>query len=153
MTNGTGSYSTIWTSQYPGSYLLQASYGGSSNYAASTSPSVSLTVTGTVNPNPTVLLTAPTSATVGQTVSLEVTVFNPTSALLNANVTVQISGPGNYVSFDVIQVKVQATSESTGYYDWTPPNQTGSYTVTVELLSTRARSSDMAAIQVAANSS
>jgi hypothetical protein len=67
---------------------------------------------------------------------------------LNANVTIQIIGPGNYVTFDVIQVKVTANSESTGYYDWTVPNQSGVYTVTVELLSPKPSAFDTTTIQV-----
>jgi hypothetical protein len=67
---------------------------------------------------------------------------------LNANVTIQVIGPGNYVTFDVIQVKVTANSESTGYYDWTVPDQLGVYNVTAGLLPTEPTAFDMITIRV-----
>ena len=45
-----------------------------------------------------------------QTVTLSITVFNPASSALNANVTIEITGPNNYVLFDVVPVKVGANS-------------------------------------------
>jgi hypothetical protein len=149
MTDSAGSYSTSWSPQYPGSYSLQASWSGNSQFKGSTSsPPNSLTVTGTVSKNPTVMLAAPDTGSIGQSVRLSITVFNPTSSPLSTSAKIQITGPNNYVAFDVVQVKVQANSESTYYYDWTAPNQSGAYTVTVDLLSTRAPASDTAIIQV-----
>jgi hypothetical protein len=66
---------------------------------------------------------------------------------LNANVTIQITGPGNYVSFDVIQVQVGASSQLTAYYDWIAPNQAGAYTVTLGLLSTKPGGTDTGTIR------
>ena len=149
MTDSAGSYSTSWSPQYPGSYSLQASWSGNSQFKGSTSsPPNSLTVTGTVSKNPTVMLAAPDTGSIGQSVRPSITVFNPTSSPLSTSAKIQITGPNNYVAFDVVQVKVQANSESTYYYDWTAPNQSGAYTVTVDLLSTRAPASDTAIIQV-----
>jgi len=147
VTDGSGSYSTSWTPPYPASYLLKTSWSGNSQYAGSASTSASLTVTGTATPIPTLLLSAPSSASRGQSVTLSIAVFNPTGSLLNANVTVQITGPGNYVSFDVIQVRVAASSQLTSYYDWTAPNQPGTYNVTVGLLSTQPGGTDTGAIR------
>jgi hypothetical protein len=95
-----------------------------------------------------VLLNAPTAASQGQTVTLSITVFNPTSSVLNANVAVQITGPGNYVSFNVIQVQVAAFSQSTTYYDWTAPNQSGAYSVTVGPLPPESGGIDVGTMQV-----
>jgi hypothetical protein len=136
MTDGTGSYSTNWVPQYPGSYRVESSWSGNNQFAGSTSPPTSLTVTGSVSPNPTVLLTSPGAASIGQTVTMLITVFNPTSAPLNANVTIQITGPNSYVLFDVVQLTVSPSSQGAKYYDWTVPNQSGSYMVTVGLLPT-----------------
>lgn len=147
MTDGSGSYSTGWTPPYPASYLLRASWSGNSQFAGSTSSSVSLTVTGTVTPTPTLLLSNPSTASQGQTVTLSITVFNPTSSALNGNVTVQITGPGNYVSFVVIQVQVAASSQVTTYYDWTVPSQAGTYTVNVGLLSTKPGGTDTGTVR------
>ncbi|MGA3406825.1 MAG: protease pro-enzyme activation domain-containing protein [Candidatus Bathyarchaeia archaeon] len=146
--DNSGSYSASWTPSYRGSYLLESSWGGNNQLAGSTSSPDSLTVNGVITPTPTLLLTSPATATRGQTLRLQITLFNPTSMPLNANVTIQIIGPGNYVTFDVIQVKVTANSESTGYYDWTVPNQSGVYTVTVELLSPKPSAFDTTTIQV-----
>jgi hypothetical protein len=84
----------------------------------------------------------------GQSVTLTVTVFNPASSALNANVTVEIIGPGNYVSFNVIQVQVAASSQATAYYDWTVPNQPGTYSITIGLLPPTAAGIDIGTIQV-----
>jgi len=132
-TDNSGSYSTGWTPQYPGSYLVEASWSGNDQLAGSTSPAQSLTVTGTPTPTPTLLLSAPSSGPPGQPVQLSITVFNPTSSSLNANVMVKIMGPNNYVMFDVVQVNIAAASHSTAYYVWMAPNQSGTYSVTADL--------------------
>jgi len=133
MTDNSGSYSTEWRPQYPGSYLVEASWSGNNQLAGSTSPTQSLTVTGTPKPTPTLLLSSPSSGSQGQSVQLSITVFNPTNSLLSANVMVEITGPNNYVMFDVVQVNVAAASQSTAYYVWMAPNQSGTYTATVNL--------------------
>jgi hypothetical protein len=145
--DGAGSYSAGWTPPYSGSFLLRASWSGNDQFAGSTSSPASLTVTGTVTPTPTLLLSVPSSASRGQSITLSITIFNPTSSPLNANVTVQITGPGNYVSFDVIQVQVAASSQLTTYYDWTVPNQPGTYNVTVGLLSTKPGGTDTGTVR------
>lgn len=132
--NGTGAYSATWNPPEPGSYLLQASWAGNNGLGPSQSPTESLSVTGSVPPTPSVLLSAPSTIFHGQTVTLSVTVFNPTGSALNANVTIEITGPNNYVLFEVMQDKVSANGHSTSYYDWAVPTQTGRYAVTVSLL-------------------
>jgi hypothetical protein len=148
MTDVSGRYSTSWAPPAPGNYLLEASWSGNNQLAPSQSSSASLTVTGSVQPTPTVLLSAPATTPHGQTVTLSIIVFNPASSALNANVTIEITGPNNYVLFDVIQVKVNANSQSTGYYDWATPTQTGSYTVMVGLLPPTVGGVDIETIQV-----
>lgn len=148
MANGSGAYSTGWNPPSPGNYLLEVSWSGNNQLAPSQSSPASLTVTGSVSSTPTVLLSAPATTPHGQNVTLSVTVFNPASSALNANVTIEITGPNNYVLFDVIQVKVGANSQSTGYYDWAVPIQTGSYTVMVSLLPLTSGGVDVEAIQV-----
>jgi uncharacterized repeat protein (TIGR02543 family) len=148
VTDGAGSYSTAWTPAYPGTYLLKAGWAGNSQYAGSTSPSQPLTVTGTATPNPTLLLSAPSTAIHSQSLTLSITVFNPTSTGLPASVSIQITGPNNYVSFDTVQVNVASQSYATVYYDWSVPNQTGQYTVAVGLLPPQPAATDAATIQV-----
>jgi hypothetical protein len=94
------------------------------------------------------LLSLPSTGTDGQVVYMTITVFNPTNSLLNANVSIQITGPNNYVIFDVIQFGVAATSQATGYYDWTAPSQSGSYIVTVGLLPPKPTAFDTETIQI-----
>ena len=147
VTDNSGSYSAGWTPPTPGSYRLEASWSGNNQLAGSTSSSIPLTVTGTTTPTPTLLLSNPTTATQGQLITLSVTVFNPTSSPLNANVTVQITGPGNYVSFVVIPVQVAASSQLTSYYDWTVPSQAGTYTVNIGLLSLKPGGVDTGTVQ------
>ena len=62
MTNSSGTYSTSWIPPYSGSYLLKSSWSGDSQYAGSTSSAASLTVTETPVQNPTLLLSAPATA-------------------------------------------------------------------------------------------
>ncbi len=139
---------SVMDSLISGELLLESSWDGNNQLAESTSSRASLTVTGVIAPTPTVLLTASATATRNQLVKLRIIVFNPTSMPLNANVTIQIIGPGNYVLFDVVQMKVTANSESTDYYDWAIPNSAGVYTVTVGLLPTEPTAFDTTTIQV-----
>jgi hypothetical protein len=148
MTSTAGAYSANWTPAYPASYLLDASWGGNNQLAPSQSSPASVTVTGSVQPSPTVLVSSPATASRGQSVTLSITVFNPTSSALNANVTVEITGPNNYLTFDTIQVRVSPNSHSTGYYDWNVPNQAGTYSLTVSLFPTAPGGIDTATIQV-----
>lgn len=148
MTDSSGSYSTSWTPPYPGSYLLKANWSGNNQLAGSTSSPASLTVTGTATPSATLLLSAPSTGSHGQSVRLLIIVFNPASSALNANVAIEITGPGNYIAFDVAQLKVAAAAQSTAYYDWTAPNQVGTYTLMVGLLPPKAAAFDAARIQV-----
>lgn len=147
VTDNSGSYSTSWVPPSLGNYLLEASWSGNNQLAGSTSSPAPLTVTGIVTLTPTLLLSVPSTASRGRLVSLSITVFNPTSPALNANVTVQITGPSNYVYFDVVQVHVAASLQLTTYYDWTVPNQAGTYSVTVGLLSANPGGIDTATIQ------
>jgi hypothetical protein len=148
MTDGSGAYSTSWTPLAPVNYLLEASWSGNNQLAPSQSSSASLTVTGSVPPTPTVLLSAPATTPHGQTVTVSITVFNPASSGLNANVTIEITGPNNYALFNVIQVKVGASSQSTGYYAWAVPTQTGSYTIMLDFLLPALGGADTENIQV-----
>lgn len=147
-TDNSGSYSTGWTPPYPGSYLVEASWNGNNQLAGSNSPTQSLTVTGTTTPTPTLLLSAPSSGSRGQSVQLSIAVFNPTNSPLNTKMSVEIMGPNNYVMFDVVQVNVAATSDSTAYYGWTAPNQSGAYTVTVSLSPSTPSGLSTATIQI-----
>lgn len=148
MTNGSGAYSTSWTPPTPYNYLLEASWTGNNQFAPSQSSPEPLAVTGSLSPTPTVLLSAPSTTPHGQTLTLSVTVFNPSSSALQANVTIEITGPGNYLLFDVIQVSVAADSHSTAYYNWAVPSQTGSYTIMLTFLPTMAGGVDIETIQV-----
>lgn len=148
MTNTLGSYSTGWVPPASGNYLLEAGWSGSSQFAGSQGSEESLTVTGSTPSTPTILFPAPATVQHGQTVTLSVDVFNPTSSPLNTNVNIQIVGPNNYVLFDVIQIKVGANSGSTGYYDWAVPTQTGTYTVTLNLVPPTRSGVDTETIQV-----
>jgi hypothetical protein len=117
-------------------------------YSLTTAQWVCISSSGTATCNPTLLLLAPSTGSHGQSVRLLIIVFNPGNSALNANVTIEITGPGNYIAFDVVQLKVGATSQSTAYYDWTTPNQSGTYTVMVGLLPTKPAAFDAATIQV-----
>jgi len=147
-TSNSGAYSTTWNPPAPNNLQLLASWSGNNQFAGSSSSAESLSVTGSSPLTPTILFPAPATVQHGQTATFTVTVFNPTSSQLIANVTIQIDGPNNYVLFDVIKVPVNANSQSSGYYDWAVPTQTGTYTATVSLLPQRLSGVDTETIQV-----
>ena len=147
-TSNSGTYSTTWNPPAPNNLQLRASWSGNNQFAASSSSAESLSVTGSSPLTPTILFPAPATVQHGQTATFTVTVFNPTSSQLIANVTIQIDGPNNYMLFDVIKVPVNANSQSSGYYDWAVPTQTGTYTATVSLLPQRLSGVDTETIQV-----
>ena len=148
MSNGSGLYSAGWMPPSPGNYLLKASWDGNEQLASSQSSTISLTVTGSVQQTPTVLLSAPPTATQGQTMTLSVTVLNPSGSDLNATISIQLTGPNNYTSFDVVQLRVGGNSQSTGFYDWPVPYQPGTYTVVAGLLPPTPGGVDLATVQV-----
>ena len=148
LSDSSGNYNAYWTPPAPGNYLLEASWSGNDQLAPSQSSSESLSVTGSAAPAPTVLLSTPTNATQDQTVTLFVTVFNPTGSAANESVTIQITGPNNYVSFDVIQVEVSGNSRSTGYYDWIVPSTSGTYAVIASFLPPTLGGVDLQTVQV-----
>jgi len=148
MTDGSGDYGTSWAPSTPGDYLLEASWGGNNQLAPSQSSPESLTVTGAVSPTPSVLLSSPATTSHGQVLTLSITVFNPSSWTLNANVSIMITGPSDYVLFDVIQVKVNGISQSTRYYDWSVPTQTGSYAIMLAFMPPTLGTVEFEAIQV-----
>jgi len=92
-----------------------------------------MAVVETPTPSPTLLLSAPSSESQGQRAQLSITAFNPTNSPFNAKVMIEIMGPNNYLMFDVVQVNVAAASQSTLYYVWSAPNQSGTYSVSVSL--------------------
>ena len=97
---------------------------------------------------PTVFLAAPTNTVDGQIVTLSITVFNSANSPLNATVTLQITGPNNYLLFDVVQVKVNANSAATAYYDWAVPSKAGTYTVIAGFLPPSVGGADLEIVQV-----
>jgi hypothetical protein len=109
---------------------------------------VEVTTTVTVAPSVTLLLTVPPSAARSQIIHMQLTVFNPLSATLDSQAAITILGPSNYIYFDVFQLNVPASTSYTAYYDWTPPNQAGSYTVSVGLLPPQPAAFDTATISV-----
>ena len=147
-TDSAGMYSVSWAPPYPGTYQIRASWSGNAQYSSAVSSSVSLTVTGTVTPSPNLILLAPATSIQGQIVHLTITVFNPTASTFSTLVTAEITGPGSYVSYETIQVRIASQSETTAYFDWTVPNRSGAYTVTVGLLPPEPDAFDVTTIQV-----
>ena len=141
-------YSATRTPQYPANLLLEANWNGNNQLAPSQSSQVPLTVTGTVSPTPTMLLSAPTTTPHGGTTTLSITIFNPATSTLNANIAAEITSPNNYILFQIIQLQVNADSHSTGYYHWMVPNQIGKYTITISLPPSTYSGVDIETIQV-----
>ena len=148
-TNSGGAYSTSWTPPYPDTYGLRASWSGNSGFQDSTSsPPQGLRITGTRPGFPTLLLNVPASVSKGSSAEFSITLFNPTSTQLSTQVTVEILGPYSYVFFDTVSVQVAATSHLTVLYDWTAPNQNGSYNVIAQTLPAQPSAYDSSTITV-----
>jgi kumamolisin len=131
-----GGYSVSWIPPYPGSYSLQASWGGDTNYVGSASSVSALAVTGTVTRQPQLLITGPASASRGTTASFTVLITNPTALTLTTTLYVEIIGPNGYYYFDSQQATLSAGASGRFQFDWQVPStiSTGSYVVNVGLI-------------------
>jgi kumamolisin len=132
-----GGYSVFWIPPYPGSYSLQASWGGDANYVGSASSVSGLIVSGTVTPQPQLLITGPASASRGTTASFTVLITNPTTSTISSTTLyVEIIGPNGYYYFDAQQATVSAGASGRFQFDWQVPStiSTGSYVVNVGLI-------------------
>jgi glucose/arabinose dehydrogenase len=147
-TDSSGVYSVGWSPPYPETYQVRASWSGNAEYYFAVSSPKDLKVTGTSIPSPNLILVTAATSLRGQTTPLTITIFNPTSTALSTQVTVAITGPNSYTYFDTAQVSVASQSETTIQIDWTAPNQSGNYTVTVALLPPRTGAFDLATIQI-----
>jgi kumamolisin len=146
--DSTGAYTADWFPAYPGNYYVEASWVGNNQLAGSTSSPITLTVTGAVTPSATILLSAPSTASRGQLTHFSMTIFNPQGSPLTTLVSVEITGPNNYILFDTIQVTVTGGSYSTLIYEWTPPNNQGTYFLSVGLTPPQVGATDTATISV-----
>jgi hypothetical protein len=59
-----------------------------------------------------------------------------------------VLGPNNYVFLDTVNVQVLASSHTTILYDWTAPNQSGSYTIITQTLPAQPGAYDSATFNV-----
>ena len=134
-TVGGGAYSAIWYPPYPGTYQIKAAWNGNQDYEGSTSPTVSLTVTGTLLPRIALLVSGPTSTTVGNTVTFDVLVTNPGSSM-SSTLYFEVVGPGGYRYFDTQQISVAADGKGKFQFVWPVPStaSTGQYQVFVGLI-------------------
>jgi len=131
-----GGYSATWTPPYPLTYSVRASWSGNTNYAEATSSSSALTVSGTVPLQPTLFIILQDSTySKGETVTIDVTVFNPTGTTLEATLSVSITGPGGYYHFDFTDIEIVDSSLWTYTFTWVIPadSQAGTYVISAGL--------------------
>jgi M6 family metalloprotease-like protein len=131
-----GTYSATWYPPYPGTYSLRASWGGDQNYVGSTSNVVTLSVTGSLAPQPQLLLSGPSSTVRGGTATYDVLVTNLGASTLSTTVYLEVIGPNGYYYSDWLQVSVGSGSNGRYHFDWQVASYlaTGTYTVTVGLI-------------------
>jgi hypothetical protein len=124
------SYSTTWYPPYSGIYEVRAGLSGSTSLA------VTLTVTGSRPPQVSLLVTGPSSATRGGSVSFDVIATNPGSNSVSAVLYLEVIGPGGYYYFDTMQISAPAGSTGRFQFTWQIPSsvQAGSYQVNVGLI-------------------
>jgi len=136
-TDSSGSYSAIWMPPSTLAYSLRASWNGDVDHAGATSSTCSLTVGGTVPPRPSLFITLQDSKyTKGETVTIDITVFNPTSTTLEATLYISITGPGGYYYPDFVAATISAEAFSTYTFTWSVPAsvQTGAYQISAGLI-------------------
>jgi len=148
MTGSLGSYSIEWVPPATGNYMLNANWDGNGQLASTQSSPMPLTVTGVTLAGPSVILSAPSTTPHGQTVLLPFTVINSGTSALNVSVAVEVTGPNGYVAFNVTQIEVAPNSQTTGYYNWAVPNQTGTFTIMLNFLPPESGGDDIETIQV-----
>jgi hypothetical protein len=146
-TDGSGAYSIAWCPPYPNTYQIRASWSGNAAYAGSTSSASSLSVTGTLPPKVTLLVTGPPSAIRGSTASFDVLVTNPGDFLMTT-LYIEVIGPGGYEYFDTLQVSVAAGSTGRFQFTWQAASASGSYQALVGLIPPKPTSISQAQITV-----
>jgi hypothetical protein len=134
-TGSGGAYSVAWYPPYPGIYQIRASWDGNPNYEGATSGVLSLNVTGVVPPRVTLVLSGPSSAARGDSVTFEILVDNGGSAL-SATLYLEIVGPGGYRYFDFQRIVVGEGQRGRYQFTWQVPSTVGAgqYQVNVGLI-------------------
>jgi hypothetical protein len=134
-TGSGGTYSVVWYPPYPSAYQIKASWSGDLNYEGSTSSVASLTVTGAFPPRITLLVTGPSSTVASASVTFDVIVTNPGSAI-STTLYFEVTGPSGYRYFDTQQITVADSGRGRFQFIWQVPStaSTGQYQVFVELI-------------------
>ena len=139
-TDSAGTYSTAWKPPYPLTYTLKASWLGDSDHfgAESTSPYPQITVSGTMPKQPKLIMTlSQLSMAKGETATVTVKVFNPTTENLQSTLYIEIRGPNGYykIQFQQIEVPSGPASYETYTFDWQIPDDIdpGKYEITSSL--------------------
>jgi len=136
-TDSDGMFGTVWTPPYPFTYLVRASWNGDSDYSGATSDSHTATVTGAMASQPRLQIALEDRAlTRGQSITLTVTVSNPSDTILDGWLYVDIIGPGGYYHYDTIAISVAGRSEMFYDFYWYLPSNTlaGTYQVSTGLV-------------------
>jgi hypothetical protein len=135
-TGGGGTYSIVWYPPYGKNqiYQIKASWSGDSNYEGSTSSIVSLTVTGDF-PRISLLVSGPSSTVAGASVTFDVIVTNPGSAI-STTLYFEVTGPGVYSYFDTQRITVAAGGRGRFQFVWQVSStaSSGQYQILVGLI-------------------
>jgi hypothetical protein len=70
----------------------------------------------------------------GQSVNLDVTVFNQPNSWLNSTLTLTVTGPKNYYYYNFQTINVTANTVWEYSFTWSTPNVAGKYVAEVELV-------------------
>ena len=132
--DGGGRYSIVWYPPYPNAYQIKAAWSGNQNYEGSTSPVVSLTVTGT-QASVTLLISEPASTARGSSATLDGLVVSPVGSDLTT-VYIYVVGPGGYRYFDTQQVSLDSRGITKFQFVWQVPSSLapGAYQIYVGLI-------------------
>jgi hypothetical protein len=132
-----GTFSTVWTPPYPFTYLVRASWDGDSDHAEATSAERTVTISGTMPPQPSLHMTLEDRVfTRGQSITLTVSVSNPADAALDGGLYVEVVGPSGYYHHDTLVISVAGRSEMFYDFYWYLPSNAlaGTYQISTGLV-------------------
>jgi len=130
-----GGYSVAWYPPRAGDYQIRATLTGNADYEGPATASVSLSVTGTMPPQVTLLISGLGSAARATTVTFDVLVANP-GDYLSTVLYIELVGSNGYRYFATQQISVGAGTAQSVQFVWqVPPTLApGNYQVYVGLI-------------------
>jgi len=133
--DGEGAYSVVWYPPRTGDYQIRATLTGNPDYGAPATASVSLSVTGSMPPQVTLVILGPDSAARASTVTFDVLFVNP-GDYLSTVLYIELVGSDGYRYFATQQISLGPGARQSVQFVWqVPPTLArGTYQVSAGLI-------------------